>query len=134
MNYITGQIRERQRVFILVASRGSEHFDDQSIDASNLSPPRGWIDIVSLRPSSTFNGLARHDRVVRGLIICRSGRPIVTYIVLLCAVLFYDNDTTHTTRCDVSYDDYFDQNVREQPLATQRTDPHRIFEAVPYIQ
>ena len=61
MNCITGQIGARQRVFILVAARGSEHFVHQSIDASNLSPPRRRIYIVSSRPSSIFNGLARHD-------------------------------------------------------------------------
>ena len=61
VNYITGRIGARQRVFILVAPRGSEHFVDQSIDASNLSPPRGRIHIVSSRPSSIFNGLARHE-------------------------------------------------------------------------
>ena len=90
VNYIiTGQIGARRRVFILVAPRGSEHFVDQSIDASNLSPPRGGIHIVSSRPSSIFNGLARHEAGGRGLIICRGGRPIFTCIVLLCACLLY---------------------------------------------
>ena len=43
-------------------------------------------------------------RVGRGLIICRGGKPIVTCIVLLRALFFYDdNDTTYTTRCDVDY-------------------------------
>ena len=51
----------RDKEFILVAPRGSEHFVDQSIDASNLSPPRGRIHIVPSRPSSIFNGLARHE-------------------------------------------------------------------------
>ena len=74
---------------------------EQPVVASNLSPPRQRIHIVSSRPSSTSMALPGTKRVGRGLIICPGGRPIVTCIVLLCALFFYDNDTTYTTRCDV---------------------------------
>ena len=41
-------------------------------------------------------------RVGRGWIIFRGGRPIVTCVVLLCALFFYDNDSTHKTKCDAN--------------------------------
>ena len=46
----------------MAKSRSFFRFGRRAKDAEGpLSPPRPWIHLISPRPSSTFNGLARHE-------------------------------------------------------------------------
>ena len=68
--------------------------------ATSRHPDNGSTSYLRGRPLYSM-ALPDTKRVGRELIICRGGRHIVTCIMLLCALFFYDNDTTCTTRCDV---------------------------------
>ena len=98
--FFIGQVGARQRLFILVGPRGSEHIVAQSIDATNLSPSEDWPTSY-LRDGPRYSmALPDTTRGGRGLILCRVGRPIVTCIVLPCAV--FSMKTILRTRRDVT--------------------------------
>ena len=99
--YITGQIGARQRVFILVAPRGSKYFVDQSIDASNLPPPRGQTHrIFEAVLYIQWPCPTRSRLVVSWSYVELEGPPSH---VLWCCVLCFSVITIRRTRRDATY-------------------------------
>ena len=77
-----------------------KYVSNPSSRAVSRHPDDGSTSYLRGRPRYSM-ALPDTKRGGRGWIICRGGRPIITCIVLLCALFFCDNDTTYTTRCDV---------------------------------
>ena len=125
MNYITDQIGGRQTV-LYSSPQGVQNTSliKASTRATSRQPEDGSTSYLRGRPLYSM-ALPDMKHVGRGFTICRGRRPIVTCIKLMYAMFFYDYDTSYTTRCDVQYDDHFDQNIREQPLVAGNLSPRR---------
>ena len=91
----------RDKEFLYSSPQGVQNTSliKASTRVTSRHPEDGSTSYLGRRPPYSM-ALPDTKRVGRGLIICQGGRPIVTCIVLLCAVRFYDNDTTYTTKCD----------------------------------